>query len=178
MFTSAEVRPGVLAKASHWATNEAESPARRRSAQDLATGQAVALQSEPPTSAADLAAAGQRRHDAAPGGRRRPATCCAASCRRGSTARRRSAELLARPARRAAERAPHLGRLGGRWLAGPRFAPGGRRRPVTWRRTRPAPIFERAQKRGGKPAPKSRQGYLLSPQHQQSDINPSARFSE
>lgn len=60
MFTSAEVRPGVLAKASHWATNEAESPARRRSAQDLATGQAVALQSEPPTSAADLAAAGQR----------------------------------------------------------------------------------------------------------------------
>ena len=59
MFTSAEVRPGVLAKASHRATNEAESPARRRSAQDLATGQAVALQSEPPTSAADLAASGQ-----------------------------------------------------------------------------------------------------------------------
>ena len=78
MFTSAEVRPGVLAKASHRATNEAGSQARRRSAQDLATGQAVALQSEPPTSAADLAAAGQRRHDAAPGGRRRPATCCAA----------------------------------------------------------------------------------------------------
>jgi len=94
MFTSAEVRPGALAKASHRATNEAGSQARRRSAQDLATGQAVALQSEPPASAADLAAAGQRRTmprlvdgEGRQLGARRG--------RRGSAAMRRSSKLLA-----------------------------------------------------------------------------------
>ena len=117
------------------------------------------------------------RHDAGAlvdGEGRRPG---ARRGRRGSAAKRRSLELLATwPARRAAECSrlprPPWRPLASRHDAGAWWTA----KAGDLAHSEAGAVFERAQKRGGKPAPKSRQGYLLSPQHQKGDINSRARF--